>query len=391
MSHKSHYTLVEILAAMAIFMIICLVVMRFFSGAQQITVSTKDNNEMYADVRAFFDIFESDLKGIVYNNSVSNSSIYPFAHSYYPFVATTFPYLSNIEKFYDDSSSGVISANLKRDLGISERKYSPLLCFISNQSNLPRTANSPLCEIRYTWTPVGGPADQSIITTRKIESNGTITPDPNNFHGGTILRSCTYADVYKNSSNSTKPDSAPTPGRNHPHDFEVWSIVDHNDNAVTEASSAQRIKSVFKDISSSKYEKVIGRVYRMNISCYKFDATSSSYKKIRMLDVNDPSSSGIDTKEEFNGDASAYLDWPPTPTIYYPDGTTPVPLEQLGHPLPDMIKVEVYMLGKRDWQNLMNLWSTSSFKDINGAKKILDTKLRRFSRNFYIDKVDTGT
>lgn len=144
-----NYTLIEILAAMGVFMIICLVVMRFFSGAQRVIVNTSNKNNLHADVRVFFDLIGRDLQSIVYRDTVGAEGIYPFAHSYYKFDSVPLNQKSNMEKFYKN----VVPKRFEKELSYDNRDYAPLLCFISSQSNLPRDADYDLSEIRYTFVP----------------------------------------------------------------------------------------------------------------------------------------------------------------------------------------------------------------------------------------------
>ena len=393
---KKSYTLVEILAAMGVFMIICVVVMRFFSGAQKITTSTANYNEMYSDVRAFFDLFGSDLKTVVYNNKIGPQGIYPFAHSYYAYpTSNTGPfgtYYPHIKNLYDDD---LVPETMKNELSYDQRKYSPLLCFIANQINLPSDARLPLCEIRYTFTPAGGKASFQYKKIDPADTDKRYVTESETYRGGAILRSCTYADMYKTSDNS----GADKPKRD-PHDFAAFPIEDENDTPVTAAETGTlklRVPSVFKDTSSRQYHEVIRYVYRLNISCLKVDE-DGKIKKLRMFDVNNTTSEDTPTDngiKEFTGDPAAYLEWPPPlpdPPTSPPGYTdlTQIKLPQLGHPLPDMVRVDLYMLTKKDWNDLMANYNSGSFLNKAAAKKLLALKLRKFSRNFYINKVDVS-
>gem|GEM_PF-4806000 len=144
----------------------------------------------------------------------------------------------------------------------------------------------------------------------------------------------------------------------------------------------------------------------MNISCYKFDRFSGSaqYRKLPMFNVNKPSlssetpSATADVRLEIVSEtatlADKYLTWPPlkpstTNKLYtYPaDTTTAIELLQLGHPLPDMIKVDIYLLSPKDWNLFTSYYDfeNKKFTDKAAAVKILDNKLRKFSRTFYIN------
>lgn len=397
---RLNYTLLEILSAMAVFMIICLIVVRFFSGAQKLTTSSNSYNEMYADVRAFFDIFGNDLQTIVYNNFVGPKGNQPFVLSYYAISSSSeTPFSSfygNIQEFYAQT---LIPPRLGNEMALNKVSYVPLLCFIANPSNIPPTATGPTCEVRYTFVPVG--ATSAKTAAFPYSEVGSATPSRSSIpfkHGGKILRSLTYDD-------SNKP-ATPNYGLNrYPLDYDIFPIV--NDSGLipredgipappTDPPSESRIKWVFGDNSSCKYEEVIGHVYRMNITCYKLEPDSSgiySYKKYRFFDMSS------NEKLAFGDDSpSNYIIWPPAGTALSPKITYPSPpaapntlveLAQLGHPLPDMVRVDLYMLSPQDWNLLMNYydWNASSpkFADEIAAKRLLEQKMRHFSRVFHIN------
>lgn len=389
---RFNYTLLEILSAMAVFMIICLVVVRFFSGAQKLTTSTNSYNEMYADVRAFFDIFGNDLQTMIYDNSVSPKGNQPFVLSYYDINASGpfKKFYGNIQKFYADN---MVPPLLMNDMALGKVDYVPLLCLIANPSNIQSDSSSTTAEVRYTFIPVGA------TSTKPAEFDyselGSATPSrpvsPAEFkHGGKILRSLTYDD-------SNKPATPNYNSNRYPLDYDIFPIVDGDGVSPTEAGSSvlQRIKWVFEDKSSCKYDEVIGHVYRMNITCYKLETDSTgkyTYKKYRFFDMVG------NEKLAFSGDSTSnYIIWPPdgsipqNPKITYPSPpaavNTPVELAQLGHPLPDMVRVDLYMLSPQDWNLLINYydWTKEEFTDKIAAQRLLKQKLRHFSRVFHIN------
>lgn len=393
--YRKNYTLLEILVAMGIFVIICIVVMRFFSGAQRVIVNSTNSNNLHADVRVAFDLIGRDLQSIVYNNKIGVEGVHPFAHSYYKYGTLPLDQITNIQIFYQD----VIPSRLEKELSGANgmRDYAPLLCFISNQTDLPSEADYETCEIRYTFVPAGvHQATYWNQRNKKPKKN----PDSTAFLGGTLLRSCTFSDNNKKSLSAT---SAPR----HPHDFSAFPVVDSLGDAVPAAKN--RIYQVFNDTnsndnSSGAFERVISNVYRMNISCFKLCPTTGKFKKIKMFNVNDKAEAPSQRKEFDGDDDDDYMKyWPPrdpadsNKLLYkYPADGAPVLLGQLGHPLPDMIKVDLYMLDSRSWNSLMNCYefntNTSKYtiRSDAEAKKILNLKLRYFSKNFYITKIDTS-
>lgn len=391
---RLNYTLVEILAAMGVFMIIALVVMRFFSGAQKLTSSTNSYNEMYADVRAFFNIIGNDLQTIVYNNSVSTKGHQPFVLSYYDIssaLGTHFekPY-PNIAKFYAQT---LIPPHFKDDMALKDElaadkvPYVPLLCFIANPSNVPSSASSSTCEVRYTFIPIGAtPTKQAKFDYSELGSAIPNRKTAGFKFGGKILRSLTYDDSKKPSAPSYAP-------KRYPLDYDLFPIVDDAGVSPKETGAIgdpKRIEWVFGDESSCKYEEVIGQVYRMNITCYKLEADATgeySYKKYKFRKMD-----GSSSQLSFVGDTSSYITWPPTASpIYYPSPPaaidTLIKFEQLGHPLPDMVRVDLYVLTPQDWNLLMNYydWTGEKFTDEAAAKRLLERKMRHFSRVFRIN------
>lgn len=378
---RLNYTLLEILAAMGVFMIIALIVMRFFNGAQKLTTSTNSYNEMYADVRAFFDIFGNDLQTIVYNNSVSSKGNQPFLLSYYDISSSGDSpfrdfYDKNIKNFYDED---MLPSQLKNEIALSEVSHVPLLCFIANPSNMPTLAASSTCEVRYTFIPIGAtPTKPAEFYYSKLGSAKPNRPAASFKHGGKIMRSLTYDD-------SNKPATADYDTDRYPLDYDIFPIVDDSGASPKETGAIgapKRIEWVFGDKSSCRYDEVIGHVYRMNITCYKLEVDGSgiySYKKYEPAKMD-----GSTTQ----GDTATYITWPPTsPQVFYPDGTTPIKFEQLGHPLPDMVRVDLYMLSPQDWNLLMNYydWNSEAFTDEVAAKRLLKQKMRHFSRVFHIN------
>ena len=394
---RLNYTLLEILAAMGVFMIIALVVMRFFNGAQKLTTSTNSYNEMYADVRAFFDILGNDLQTMVYNNSVGIKGNQPFLLSYYDISSSGDSpfrdfYDKNVKNFYDED---MIPSQLKNEMAWSEVSYVPLLCFIANPNNMPTSAeaDSPTCEVRYTFIPVGAtptiPNKYAKFTYRKLGDATPGTDEVSFKHGGKILRSLTYDD---GTDLSGVPENDIRDKKRYPLDYKNFPIVDDAGVQVveTEGPVFERIKAVFGDKSSYKYEEVIGHVYRMNITCYKLEVVSGvySYKKYKFVKMD-----GSSPQLSFNGDTANYITWPPaSPKIFYPDGTTEIEFKQLGHPLPDMVRVDLYVLSPQDWSRLMNYydWKNEKFTDEVAAKRLLRQKMRSFSRVFHINIKDSA-
>ena len=66
---KSKFTLVELIVAMAVFSILLLLILQFFSGAQRIWNGMEKRNEIYANARTIMDLMTVHLQNIYYTNS----------------------------------------------------------------------------------------------------------------------------------------------------------------------------------------------------------------------------------------------------------------------------------------------------------------------------------
>ena len=84
---RTTFTLVELLVAMAVFSILLLLMLQFFTGAQQLWVSTQQKNDLYADARVAMDLMSTLLQNtysssgeevpfIIDNNAPNDSRIY---------------------------------------------------------------------------------------------------------------------------------------------------------------------------------------------------------------------------------------------------------------------------------------------------------------------------
>lgn len=86
---KRCFTLVELLVAMAVFSVMLLLMMQFFSGAQRIWVSTEQKNNLYADARVAMDLISTFLQGTYFTQGGSSSSAAASADSQgIPFIIT---------------------------------------------------------------------------------------------------------------------------------------------------------------------------------------------------------------------------------------------------------------------------------------------------------------
>ncbi len=66
---KTKFTLVELIVAMAVFSILLLLMLQFFSGAQRIWNGMEKRNEIYANARVAMDLMTAQLQNTFYTNA----------------------------------------------------------------------------------------------------------------------------------------------------------------------------------------------------------------------------------------------------------------------------------------------------------------------------------
>lgn len=85
---KRCFTLVELLVAMAVFSVMLLLMMQFFSGAQRIWVSTEQKNNLYADARVAMDLISTFLQGTYFTQGGSGKTSDSTETQGIPFIIT---------------------------------------------------------------------------------------------------------------------------------------------------------------------------------------------------------------------------------------------------------------------------------------------------------------
>jgi type II secretory pathway pseudopilin PulG len=208
---KRYFTLVELLAAMAVFSIISLVMMRFFNSSQKVWSIASQRNILYSDARIALNLMTRDLQCAMYNNENSAIGIYPFWYKY----------------------NGAVGTNDYYTTAIADTQ----LNFITATDIRPDTTASSICEVRYAFVPAG--PDKPMGASGKL------------FAGGSFLRSCT-GDKNTDGSTNTKYN---------------FSSIPYSGTSTT------RIDDIFKDSSSNDYELVISNVYDFKITCYIVDSS----------------------------------------------------------------------------------------------------------------------
>jgi type II secretory pathway pseudopilin PulG len=117
------FTLIEVLAAMAVFMILVSVMMQFFTTARNLWLTSSRRTDLYANARIALDMMARDLQCALYNNDNSAQGIYPFWF-----------------REYNQNSGGNVDE----------------LNFITSTDLKSIDANSNICEVRYTYVKTEG-------------------------------------------------------------------------------------------------------------------------------------------------------------------------------------------------------------------------------------------
>jgi len=124
---RHHYTIIEVLASMGIFIILITGLMQFFSSARTIWIASSRRNAMYTNARIALDLIARDLQSAMYQNDNTTRGIYPFWYrNLIPKTSTT-PQVDELN-------------------------------FIAETELKPSEADSKRCEIRYTFISPAGPA-----------------------------------------------------------------------------------------------------------------------------------------------------------------------------------------------------------------------------------------
>ena len=219
---RLRFTLVELIMAMAVFSILALVMMRFYSSAQQIWSKASQRSEMYNDAHVALDLMARELQCVIYNSDNTSLGIYPFW----------------FQKIKDVTGP----ANVYYPTTTSSNFELTQLNFIASTDLKPKNATSDICEIRYSFVPAG---ETPIAAAQSM--------DGQSIGEGWLIRSCTGDDSGTTLWNFSPP--LPRLG----------------------GSITTRIRDIFGDTvntginSSAPYQRVISGVYFLKFTCYYMD------------------------------------------------------------------------------------------------------------------------
>lgn len=351
--NKYFYTLVELLMAMAIFAIISVIMMRFFSSAQQIWSKASQKNVLYADARIALDIMTAELQGALYDNKIGVAADPNNAPGIYPFW---FEYKSLADNTFFSNPPYVYDAGDLVQQATYNKKYVTQLNFISATTFKPNANASNICEIKYIHLPVR--------LDNKTDDYPTglwnILPGPYPMKGGTLIRAGTGN---LKSSGVSNFDSGNL------NCYYNFLLLPHDP-----AVAPNRVNDIFNIASSESYVQVIDGIVDMKITCYTLVWNGAGYD----LRSYNPM--------KYSGGALTVVTHLIDDTLTDEDLTTNIGTIISGTPFPVAVKIDLYMLAERDmheWLAALN----SNWPDlvrVPAANKIKNERMRCFSKTIYL-------
>ena len=319
--------------AMAVFSILALIMMRFYSSAQQVWSKASQRTEMYNDAHVALDLMTRELQCTLYDNDNTAQGIYPFWFQKIRDVSSPAVGGDPVNSYYPTSTQ-------------SNFEWTQLN-FIAATSLKPKNAVSNICEIRYSFVPAGIALPATSSIDGKIISEGW------------LVRSCTGDDSVAQWNFST-----PLPRM--------------NADGVTRGSST-RIKDIWGDTvntnndSSAPYQRVISGVYFMKFTCYYIDSagawqesTPIRYSPTTGVFSFGASRNSIDVYKDSGG---------VTGTVNTGSGLD-------GTPLPDAVRIDLFMMSPTDWRE----WKAKiDLGNIPAAEAIKLQRMRTFSKTVFIN------
>ena len=327
-----HYTIVEVMVAMGIFLIMMTIMMQFFTSAQKVWNLASKKNMLYADARVAMNLMTRELQSMLYNNDDDGSTgIYPFWYEWTD-IAADGKTRTKVDEYF------VSNKDLPEN-GSTGKPYLTILNFISTTDIKPTDEGSDVCEIRYKFVPV--------------YFEGSTPYTLNSVKGGRLRRSCTAE--YYNDNGTTKV----TPST---------SSDDYNFAQIPykgASTSGTRVKDIWKtNTTAPDYETVITGVYSLRFTCF---AWSSGLK----------STDAMDDSGALKG----------TGAITGYDLAT-------GTPKPVAVRIDMKLMDPKDLRKLAyNIYlagtgTTSEKKAAEKQIKTLKQTMRTFSKVIYLGKAE---
>ena len=240
-----HYTIVEVMVAMGIFLIMMTIMMQFFTSAQKVWNLASKKNMLYADARVAMNLMTRELQSMLYNNDDDGSTgIYPFWHEWQDITdciedydntldsgRTTEAVPAEMKEYYFDNK------DLFKQTGgtNSGELFVTALNFIATTDIKAVDEGSDICEIRYKFIPV------YCKTSNPTSANDVL--------GGKLQRSCMEEYASAGVANTN-------------HDYASFAYEDFS-------TPANRVGNVWENTG---FETVITGVYSLRFTCYTWNS-----------------------------------------------------------------------------------------------------------------------
>ncbi|MFA6717189.1 MAG: hypothetical protein WCS27_17555, partial [Victivallaceae bacterium] len=93
-----HYTIVEVMMAMGIFLVMMTIMMQFFTSAQEIWNNSSKRNMLYSDARVAMNLMTREIQSMLYrNDETDGTGIYPFWYEWREITGTIEDYDNNLD------------------------------------------------------------------------------------------------------------------------------------------------------------------------------------------------------------------------------------------------------------------------------------------------------
>jgi type II secretory pathway pseudopilin PulG len=332
-----HYTIVEVMVAMGVFLVMMTIMMQFFTSAQKVWNLASKRNMMYADARVAMNLMTRELQSMLYDNDNDGTGIYPFWYQWTTMGTTE---LSTADNY--------------------NTNYLTALNFIATTDIKAVDTGSDVCEIRYKFVPV-------YFDT---------TPTISNAKGGKLVRCC-VAEYYDNNGTATITPSGPGDDYN----FANYSYLLPTDTGY----DAQRVFKIWPATvpAHASFDTVITGVYSLKFTCYAWfqDPTPTPDDNTQMITLESMDESG----NAPDGNPVSATGEPPASFPYAYNLAT-------GTPVPVAIRIDMKLMDPKDLKKLAyNIYvasngSTSERKEAEEQIKNLKQTMRTFSKVIYLGK-----
>ena len=350
-----HYTIVEVMVAMGIFLVMMTIMMQFFTSAQKVWNLASKKNMLYADARVAMNLMTRELQSILYDNDSDGTGIYPFWYQ-----------CTSIDDYY---AGGVARPTVLKeyfkdnnDLPVSSgRPYLTSLNFISTTDIKAVDEGSDVCEIRYRFIPV-------YFTDNSTKSFKDV-------RGGKLQRSCVSEYSTKASGSGTDLTNTIDTDTGDPYNFSAipcrgdltqlavppatYNIAKYKNRVanIWDSSGSAGDTDVNTSIDDIKFQTVITGVYSLRFTCYFWDSSSGSLAALVAMN-----SSGKDIDDNVISPLTYDL--------------------AVGTPKPIAVRIDMKLMDPEDLKRLAIAIKENDTKQI----RILKQTMRTFSKVIYLGK-----